>query len=86
MVQTPGQLHRAAVDLRLGTVNGITEQARGLDNPEIDGARLTHEYEVWLGFARHPFAGIWQGQLVLGDGRYSGSPVPSWCNLVVDLR
>jgi inner membrane protein len=86
MVQTADRLHRAAVDLRLGTVDGITEQARGLDNPEVGGARLTPEYEVWLGFARHPFAGMWEGQLVLGDGRYSGSPVPSWCNLVVDRK
>ena len=85
VVQTPARLYRAMVDLRLGTVDGVTALPRGLDNPRLEKARDTDEYRVWEGFARHRFAGTFEGQLVLGDGRYSWSPEPSWSNLLVPV-
>ncbi len=86
VVQTLDRLHRAMVDLARGTVDGIAMQPRGLRDPMLDRVRFTPEYRVWVGFARHRFAGVWEGQLVLGDGRYSRSTEPSWSNLVVSLE
>ena len=85
VVQTPERLHRTIVDLGRGTVDGITVQPRGLNDPVLDRVRFTPEYRTWVGFARHRFAGMWEGQLVLGDGRYSRSAEPAWSNLVVPL-
>ncbi|MEM7201444.1 MAG: metal-dependent hydrolase [Planctomycetota bacterium] len=83
LAQTEHRFYRLDLDVLRGTAVLEGWQERHLDDPGIERARDTPEYHAWRVFARHPFAGRWQGDLILGDGRYARDARPSWSNLRV---
>ncbi len=85
LVATRQRIYRWDVDLLRDTVQPGPVLQRGLEDPWIERARGTAEFDAWRCFARHPFAARFEGDLILGDGRYSSVPEPGWSNLRVHL-
>jgi inner membrane protein len=87
VVDVGTRLHAVDVDLRRDRLAEASSLDTGRELPALSlpEVQASPEYRAWRVFARHPYAAILDGVLVLGDGRYSSQPEDAWCNFLVPL-
>ncbi|MEE8143214.1 MAG: metal-dependent hydrolase [Planctomycetota bacterium] len=78
---TEEKIYRLELNLLSGPDRPVEEISRNLSEPALAKIKGTAEYRAWQSFARYPFVGRYQDEIILSDARYDWSPIPSWCSL-----